>query len=132
MNISCDIGTPTVQKLRICVDMMVALNVEFLKRVKSSKRIPPLYVSGVRYRRESPPVTGERVERFALIPVVLQLRFGDCEDLAAWRVAELRMQGERATPWIIRPHPRMFHVQVRRGNGVIEDPSKQLGMRGKA
>lgn len=132
MNITCAIGTPTVQKLRICVDMLVALNIDFLKRAQGAKRIPPLYSAGVRYRREPKPKHGNRLEQFALIPVVLRQGHGDCEDLAAWRVAELRMQGKRATPWIVRVNEHLFHVQVKRGDGTIEDPSRELGMRGNA
>lgn len=110
--------------------MLVALNMDYLKRVK--RRVPQLYAAGVRYRRERRPERGGRVERFATIPTVLRTGWGDCEDLAAWRVAELRMGGIRAIPWIIRPHARVYHVQVRHPSGAVEDPSRKLGMGGKA
>lgn len=90
---------------------------------------PPLYESGVRYREEPPGTT----EEFATIPVILARGHGDCDDLAPYRVAELRMLGEHAQ---IRLQwkksrvtgKRMYHVVVRRADGRIEDPSKLLGM----
>ena len=111
------------------MDLLVSLNMEYLKH--SRTRPPALYASGVRYRSEPRPPQGlRRVERFALIPGVLRAGWGDCEDLAAWRVAKLRLRGVRAVPWIIQPRPKLFHVQVRYPDGTIEDPSRRLGMRG--
>jgi hypothetical protein len=128
--IGIDIGQPTVQKLRICSEALVVLNIAFLKKTKKS--VPPLYRSGVRYRREGPPAAGQpRLERFQTIPEVLKRKYGDCEDLAAWRVAELRMSGIRAVPWIVQPGKRLYHVQVKYPDGRIEDPSKKLGMKGR-
>lgn len=128
MIICCDIGQPTRAKLRLCVDLLVNLNMDFLKH--SRMHVPALYASGVRYRREPMPGRGRRVERFAVIPSVMRVGFGDCEDLAAWRIAELRLRGVRAVPWIIQPQPKVFHVQVRHPDRTIEDPSLRLGMRG--
>lgn len=92
---------------------------------------PALYDSGVHYRNE-PIGMPDHVED---IPVILARRHGDCMHLCAWRVAELREQGEHALPRMIWLPPekratpqRVFHVQVRRGNGSIEDPSAKLGM----
>lgn len=65
-----------------------------------------------------------------------------CDDLAPWRVAELREAGENATirlSWKRRPNgSRLYHVTVRRGDGIvqpdgfvgsIECPSALLGMK---
>lgn len=92
--------------------------------------VPPLYESGVRYMREPPNTT----EEFATVPVILARGWGDCDDLAPWRVAELRQLGEKAEVRLqwkkSRRHGgRMYHVVVRRQNGEIEDPSALLGMR---
>lgn len=99
--------------------------------LKSDKTIPPLYKAGVRY--ESEP-TGE--ETFRDVTVVNHLKHGDCAHLAAWRVAELQNAGENATlriAWkVTRRGKRLFHVQVRRADGRIEDPSALLGMGKKA
>lgn len=127
MLVAIDIGSPSIENLRICSECLVQLNVDFLRKAKG---VPPLYRSGVRYRREAPPAAGPRYERFQMIPEVLRNRAGDCEDLSAWRVAELRLSGVRAMPWIIRSGQRLFHVQVRYPDGRIEDPSRRLGMKG--
>jgi hypothetical protein len=61
----------------------------------------------------------------------------NCEDLACWRVAELRVRfGEAAQPYVTSqmlnsPEHGLFtlyHIRVRRADGTIEDPSKILGM----
>ena len=90
---------------------------------------PWLYQSGVRYMEEPP---GQ--EDWNDIPTILKLGISDCEDIAAWRVAELRVrQGIDAKP-IFRTFPRpdggvLYHIQVQYPDGTIEDPSKLLGMR---
>lgn len=58
----------------------------------------------------------------------------NCEDLAAWRCAELQVRaGENAWPtfiWKIRPNGGyLYHIQVKREDGSIEDPSRALGMK---
>lgn len=130
MLVAIDIGTPTIENLRICSECLVQLDMDFLRRARKRAPFPLLYASGVRYRREAAPSSGLRAERFQIIPDVLRARAGDCEDLSAWRVAELRLSGVRAIPWIIRTGARLYHVQVKYPDGRIEDPSKRLGMRG--
>ncbi len=115
-----------------------------------SHHVPLLYESGVKYREEPSGklcfkqaqrshvgkdfaigLTGP-VEDFAAIPVVIGRMWGDCDDLAPWRCAELREQGEKAkikVQWKrTRSGSKLFHIVVRRANGTIEDPSKRLGM----
>ena len=57
--------------------------------------------------------------------------WGDCEDLAAWRAAELRKSGEdpRAHVAVYQSGPRRYHAIVGRGDGTTEDPSRKLGMK---
>lgn len=106
--------------------------------------VPPLYLSGVRYQHEPPGI-----ESFDSAYDVYRRGWGDCDDLASWRCAELletssergtwkcpRTGIEYVTPciritWI--PHPRrgsgrLYHVTVRKADGSIEDPSLKLGM----
>lgn len=86
--------------------------------------LPPLYESGVRYRREP-----RGRERWQLAPTTASLGYGDCEDLATWRAAELRLDhGIPAYAAVYRAGPRLLHVVVRFPDGSIEDPSRILGM----
>lgn len=106
---------------------------------------PPLYASGVRYKAEKPTE-----EDWPDIPAVLKKGNGDCEDLVAYRVGELRAAGYECEPvlkWQFLDaktlkaigYPRkhipdrgvwLVHCLVRFPNGMIEDPSKVLGMSG--
>lgn len=99
------------------------LNVDYLRR----HPMPSIYQTGVRY-------IGEEVgrEEWLAAPWVAMRGGADCEDLCAWRVAELRIAGERGARcfWTRHKSPDsiLYHIQVRRGNGSIEDPSAILGM----
>ena len=95
---------------------------------------PPLYQSGVRYMQEPPGA-----EEWNTIPVCLDEwqhgRGSDCEDLACWRVAELRRAGIPATPSFFfrrRGELSIYHIIVRLPDGTREDPSSLLGMRSYA
>jgi hypothetical protein len=93
---------------------------------------PNLYLSGVRYRRETTTHGGHNEERFLTIPWVLHLGWGDCDDLAPWRAAELResLVDPYAAARSVRMDPFTWHIIVLRGNGQVEDPSRLLGMEG--
>lgn len=106
------------------LDALEALAFRNTREMKR-RRFPALYESGVRYRT-SP---GDR-RHWKTASQVLGDRHGDCADLAAWRVAELRRQGKRATFHIkSTSRPGLYHIQVLTRRGV-EDPSRRLGMRG--
>lgn len=66
------------------------------------------------------------------IPETIERGEGDCEDLASWRIAELRVRsGEAAIPTIksaVVGKLTVFHVAVQRPDGQLEDPSRVLGM----
>jgi hypothetical protein len=89
------------------------------------KRPPPLYRSGIRYQREAP---GR--EDWQTILELVKHGYGDCEDLAAARVAELREKGELDARPMVRRSYVGYHVLVRRPSQahVTEDPSRLLGM----
>lgn len=121
----------TPEVIERMLELLVALDCDYLRE---HPRTPLLYRSGVRYVKEPP---GE--EKWLTVPWCLQQLAKpsqpvDCEDLACWRAAELRVRfGEQATPfWTARvlPRGRMYHIQVRREDGSIEDPSAVLGMGG--
>ena len=94
-------------------------------QIREGKVPARLYTSGVRYQREP---TGR--ERWQTAAETLRRGAGDCEDLVAWRVAELRCQGKQADPMVYSPRPGLLHCVVKLSHGRIEDPSKKLGMRG--
>lgn len=115
------------QILYILLDALVKID-ELWLRYKPS--IPLLYRSGVRYQQEPPGV-----EDWCDIGEVRRQGFADCEDLAAWRVAELRVKfGINARPYVKKPRVirngrvLMYHIQVLLPDGRIEDPSRKLGM----
>jgi len=122
--------------IKALLDAQVANNRLYLQL---HTRVPPLYSSGVRYENEPNwKFDGQMVEEFALIPIVLGRGWGDCDDLAPWRVAELQQCGENAkirVQWKRQIDPKTgkkgrkyFHIVVKRSNGYIEDPSAELGM----
>lgn len=122
--------------IKSILDAQVAANRIYLTL---HPRTPPIYRSGVRYENEpNYRFEGDGVEEFALIPIVLKRGWGDCDDLAPWRVSELQQGGEAAKIRIQWKRqtlpdgtkgPKYFHIVVRRANGDIEDPSDLLGMR---
>lgn len=95
------------------------------ERLLTGGAFPALYSAGVRYRPEP-----REVWRHA--GHVLGEGWGDCEDLAAWRAAELRVSGEDpdAAVATYKSAPRRYHAVVLRGDGTTEDPSRALGMKG--
>lgn len=67
------------------------------------------------------------------ILTTIRLGNGDCEDLACWRAAELQVKGIPAYAifvWRALPDNQgtLYHIQVKLPGGMIEDPSKRLGM----
>lgn len=135
---------------------VIGLMLENIAWLTEFPQTPPLYQSGVIYRPEKHRIdrsgnTIEYGEDWQTIPYVIYNRNGDCEDLGAWRAAELRMaaylihfkktgeknpalksRGIKALPDIaVRRLPDgawRAHVRVRWPDGHIEDPSAKLGM----
>jgi hypothetical protein len=89
--------------------------------------IPPLYRSGVFYAEPGKPEWQD-------ILTTIRRGKGDCKDLGAWRVAELRqvchIMAMPHVTWKRVPGSTdySFHVLVRFPNGRLEDPSRYLGM----
>lgn len=82
-------------------------------------------VGSVKWQPEPP---GE--EHFDHAAKVLQRGWGDCDDLAPWHAASLRVTGEDpgATAVVRRSGPTRWHAVVQRSDGTIEDPSREAGM----
>lgn len=113
---------PSADVLRAFLEGMVALNCAIIL----DQDLPSVY-EVARYRREPP---GREVWKHAAL--VVRDGLGDCEDLAAYRAAELRVRdGEAATVDVIRTGPRTLHAVVRRADGEVEDVAKKLGMKGR-
>lgn len=126
---------------RGALNVTIAANVVMMKDFGAAQ-FPPLYQSGVVFQPE--PWAGQ-FEEFAHAIKVLARGWGDCDDLVCYRVAELRVFGDRlaGTPpekalARIYGRDRKMHAQVRRdrrflapGAIDIEDPSRLLGMPGR-
>jgi hypothetical protein len=113
--------------LRLLLEALITENIAYLRVHPDT---PWLYQSGVTYEEEE----GER-DDWTDIAETRALGVGDCEDLASWRIAELRVRAREAAaiPYvsarIVGGNRTVFHVAVRRADGRIEDPSRVLGMR---
>lgn len=106
-----------------------ALTLANLIILRSGSSVPSLYLSGVRYRQEPHHWP---FERFDNLETCFQRGWGDCDDLAAWRCAELLHQGVKAgivVSWKPYEGSKLYHVTVRLPNGKKEDPSAKLGMK---
>lgn len=123
---------PEGYKFAILDHLLEALTMANVAYLLTYPRTPLLYESGVRYEEEP-----DGRDEWQDIPDTLARRTGDCEDLACWRVAELRVAGgigaTRAISVSDMPDRsgklvKTFHICVLRTNGTIEDPSRRLGM----
>lgn len=113
------------QALHIMLEALMAIDCLYLL---GHPECPGIYDGQVRYQVEPP---GE--EDWQDVPTCLKLGYGDCEDLACWRAAELRIRHKiPAKPiflWRSLPDGgQMYHIQVMTPSG-IEDPSRRLGMK---
>lgn len=80
---------------------------------------------GIRWKPEPP---GD--EHFDHGQTVIKRRWGDCDDLAPFHAASLRVTGEdpEARAIVYKSGPKRWHAVVERGDGSIDDPSKRAGM----
>ena len=112
-------------------------NEEYLRRFPET---PTIYNSGVRYAMEAP-----HTENWEGIAKILEIKTGDCEDLACARAAELNINRaentahkvREARPLLLRKQRGdivLYHVIVEithtDGSVTTEDPSARLGMKG--
>lgn len=132
--------------INAALETLIMANRNWLAR----HRVPSLYASGVRYQREPREWLSEH---FDAVPIVLSRRWGDCDDLVGWRIAEIRnhLDPSLSTINLTREDSRfpsnfptvkvafkrhiatnkfLYHVQVRNNpSRTVEDPSLILGMR---
>lgn len=90
-------------------------------------QMPSLYSLPVTYRRE--PRGREWWQHAADVLGVVSDRSGDCEDLAAFRCAELRYYEDiDCRVKVVRTSRGSFHAIVEFPDGSTEDPSRVLVM----
>lgn len=122
--------------LRVLTGALETLAAAAAAELVTNREIPLLYESGCRYQREARDRSGARLEEWRSPLAVCEAGAGDCEDLAAYRVAELRERlGEPSARFdVLSQEPRpgrehwLFHIRIRRQDGRLEDPSRLLGM----
>lgn len=106
------------------IEGQTGVNTVLMRRDPS---LPPLYASGVKWevRRGDPSETKWRTPQ-----EIVTSGWGDCQELSAYRAAELRVTGvDPAAHVRVYPTERnTYHAVVARGNGLVEDPSVVLGM----
>jgi len=114
--------------LSVALEALVQLNRVYLRTHPAAPRI---YEAGIRYLRDADLGNQDmpEAELWLTIPDCLASGGADCKVLAAYRVAELREQGEiGARCDVIKTGPQSWHVAVVRASGRKEDPSIILGM----
>lgn len=113
------------QAIESAVETLARANVAYLAKHPKTR---PLARTPVRYQREK-KLSG--AERWQTIPEILERGHADCEDLSAWRIAELRRQGIKAKPHVTGKRGK-WHIRVKVRVGpkktVIFDPSVEKGM----
>lgn len=113
------------ETLQDCLEILVRRDMRYLR---ANPATPELFRAGIPYVAEP---RGQ--ERWQDVPSTMKRGQADCEDVACWRVAELRLRGIPAEPHIVwRTMPDgmvLYHVLVKMPDGTTEDPSRILGMR---
>jgi hypothetical protein len=114
--------------LDILLEALVKIDELYLRLTPNT---PSIYKSGVRYYHYA-----DREEWLA-IPECLHERIADCKSLSAWLVAEYRVSGIDPGAKCVKKYNTietdfgpllLYHIQVQRSDGSLEDPSVQLGM----
>lgn len=115
--------------LQLGLDCLTAWNVDQCRR----EPFPWIYDSGVRYEREILCTHNGVIgicEEWWTTAELLKRGSGDCEDLGCTTAAmRIVYQKEHARAFAKRSSVG-WHIQVKRADGSIEDPSAQLGMNG--
>lgn len=112
----------------LALEAMVAINTWHIRRANKRAEkglgtpIPPLYASGVHYEEDK---AGREDWRDCY--TVLARGKGDCDNLVAWRVAELRAAGVDAEPVVKWQHiPREVALQLGYPAAMIPDGGLEM------
>lgn len=120
-------GRYAQQAIESAVETLARVNFAYLA---DNPDTPTRQQSDVKYQREG----RKNAEEWQSIPELLDSGVGDCEDLAAWEIAQLRRRGIRAQPHVVPVVGKQgkWHVLVRvkipGQSWAITDPSKDMGM----
>lgn len=125
-NATFKVGNLSDYALSALLDALFAIDCE---QLLANPGIPALYQSGVRYVDP-----GDIDDPWCDVLTTYAAKEGDCEDLACWRAAELRVRlGVMASPCFVRrilpEGGQRIHILVRLPGNRYEDPSRVLGMR---
>lgn len=127
MRINVAIPEAQVQKpiLDAALESVTRLNESLLSEGKVPTFEEARKKFDIRWKPEPP---GD--EHFDHAGTVIKRRWGDCDDLAPYQAASLRVTGEDpdATAIVYKSGPKRWHAVVQRGDGSIDDPSKRAGM----
>jgi hypothetical protein len=117
-------------RLGVIAHLVEALAQTNMAWLEERPHTPGLYDSGIRYVERGLGICGDD---WRDIPACLAAGNGVCEDLSAWRIAELRVRhGIWANPLITSQKvgdTLIYHVRLELPDGSIEDPSVALGMK---
>lgn len=130
-----DLGELTSQAYVHLVEAYAAINLDYLRR---HPQTTPLYRTRIRYVWE-PWVVGAngKITRppdiWRDMPAMIASGMGNCKDMVAERLAELRLAGKSVRPVVLEtklPDGRsLSHVIIEWvDTGAREDPSLQMGM----
>ena len=96
------------------------------KRQIVKYKLPKLYETGIIYKPE------RKTENWQTAKETFDKKYGDCEDLAVYRSAELQLEGINAWPIIVRTGKHILHAVVQNlDTGKIEDPTRIIKNRMK-
>ncbi len=121
---SKDLSVPASERaLKSLLRTLTGINVLILNE---HPEIPDIFKAGVRYKPE------HHTEHWQDCLTTWRLGHGDCEDLASWYCAQLRVRhGIKAVPTAtVRQlgQRTIYHALVKLPNGKLVDPSRMLGM----
>lgn len=124
VNVAIPEAHVTKPVLDAALESVTRLNEQLLREGKTPTFQEALK-KGIQWKPEPP---GQ--EHFDHAGIVAHRGHGDCDDLAPWEAASLRITGTDpgAKAVVVRSGPSMWHAIVERSDGSHADPSKAAGM----
>lgn len=111
--------------LNSALEAVTRLNEEMIRSGEVPTFEEALKKYGIKWKPEPPGA-----EHFDHAQTVMRRRWGDCDDLAPWQAASLRVTNEdpNAKAEVYKSGNKRWHAIVSRGDGSTDDPSKRAGM----